>query len=74
LEGDYHSFYGGFQLEEHKMGGKIRNWLVGYLDNDVMRENAMFSIADGMTYSIMNGLTMSFMGVFALRLGLPIKC
>ncbi len=56
------------------MGGKIRNWLVGYLDNDVMRENAMFSIADGMTYSIMNGLTMSFMGVFALRLGLPIKC
>ncbi len=51
------------------MVGKLRNWLVGYLDNDVMRENGIYSIADGMTYSIMNGLTMSFMGVFALRLG-----
>ncbi|NLN84279.1 MAG: MFS transporter [Firmicutes bacterium] len=47
----------------------IRNVLVGYLEGKTMQNNALYSIADGMAYSIMTGLTGAFMGVFALSLG-----
>lgn len=48
---------------------RIKNWLVGYLEEERVQKNAIFSIADGMAYSLMTGLTTAFMGVFALRLG-----
>lgn len=48
---------------------KIYHWLTGYLDSETTQSNAAYSIVDGMAYSIMIGLTSSFMAVFAIKLG-----
>ncbi|MGE5653039.1 MAG: MFS transporter, partial [Bacillota bacterium] len=44
-------------------------WLTSYAPNSTTRSNIMNNIWDGFWYSVMVGLTQSFMGVYALALG-----
>lgn len=54
------------------LGGWLRRfrlYFTHYADEQVMRKNITNNIWDGIWYSVMVGLTSSFMGVYALALG-----
>lgn len=58
------------QRERNSMWSPRRGLAIGdYIADPGMRRNARNSLIDGSFYSVMLGLTMPFMGVYAIRLG-----